>query len=49
MLYQIADKYEGVCINLAPFATLNKKEFSLTRGKKLSSKVVVSEWGQGYV
>lgn len=49
MHYQIADKYEGVCINLAPFAALSKKEFSLTRGKKLSSKLVASEWGRGYV
>ena len=47
MHYQIAEKCEGVCINLATFAALSEKEFSLTRGRKLRSKVVVSESGVG--
>lgn len=45
--YQVADKWEGVCINLAPFVALSKKEFSLTGGKKLSSEVVVVGCGVG--
>lgn len=33
MYYQVAERWEGVCINLAPFAALSKKEFPLTKRK----------------